>query len=189
MLDKSLPYYNIIMKREKGTPLPEPKLNPGFYFSCYSAGDEEAWAKIECSIGEFDTPEDALQYFKEKYFPDQALLSLRMLFIQDRNKEKIATLTNWWDMTGTEKTPSLNWIGVKPDFQGLGLGKAIIFEGLRQMISIEGDVDVFLHTQTWSYRAVNIYLNAGFKFCENDVFGTYQNDYPEYLEILRDKIR
>jgi len=33
---------------------------------------------------------------------------------------------------------------------------------MKRLIEIEGDRDVFVHTQTCSYKAINIYKNAGF---------------------------
>ena len=63
MLDKTLPYYNIIMKRQEGTKTPNPILPKGFSFNLYTEGDEIYWAKIETLVGEFDSIEEALDYF------------------------------------------------------------------------------------------------------------------------------
>ena len=67
MLDKSIKYYRVIMKREKGVPLQEFLLPEGYSFKKYSPGDELAWAQIETSVGEFVSKEKALTYFKGKY--------------------------------------------------------------------------------------------------------------------------
>jgi GNAT superfamily N-acetyltransferase len=189
LLDKSLPYFNIIMCREKGTPVPEIVLPDGYNFSLYSKGDEKYWAEIETSVGEFDDVHEALLNFHDEYSPYIKELGQRMLFIENRDGVKIATATIWWNYTGERKDPSLNWIGVRPEYQGLGFGKAIVFEVLRRMLKVDGDVRVFLHTQTWSYKAVGIYLQAGFKFIKHGAFGDYQNDYDKYLPVLLGKIR
>jgi hypothetical protein len=65
MLDKSIPYYNIIMKRNPGTPVPEPLLPEGYMFVPYCEGDEKSWAEIETSVGEFDSIPEALEYFNQ----------------------------------------------------------------------------------------------------------------------------
>jgi hypothetical protein len=63
MLDKSVPYYDVLMKREKGATLPLVALAEGFRFVFYKAGDENEWAEIEASVGEFSRAVDALVYF------------------------------------------------------------------------------------------------------------------------------
>ncbi|MBS4537517.1 GNAT family N-acetyltransferase [Clostridium sp. D2Q-11] len=189
MLDKSIPYFNIIMRRNAGIDIPEVKLPDGYYFSMYSIGDEEYWAEIETSVGEFDNISEAIEYFNDEYLPYSKELERRMIFIETESGEKVATSTIWWNYTGEKKDPSLNWIGVKPEYQGLGLGKAIVFQTLKRMLEVDGDEKVYLHTQTWSYKAIGIYLQAGFQFLKNETFGEYENDYSKALEILENKIR
>ena len=189
MLDKSIPYYNLIMKRSRGTNVPEAELPEGYTFVMYDKGDKQSWAEIEYSVGEFDTTTGALQYFEEEYAPFADALKHRMLFIQNAEGEKVATLTNWWNFTGERRDASINWVGVKPAYQGLGLGKAIVFEGIARMMKMETERDIFLHTQTWSYKAVNIYLEAGFEFVTSGSFGGYSNDYQKAMQALKGKLR
>jgi GNAT superfamily N-acetyltransferase len=188
MLDKTLPYYNIIMKRCKGSIIPEAQLPEGYIFKLYTDGDEKSWADIMVSVGEFDHYDEALEYFINDYLPYRDELNRRALFIESVNGEKIGTLTNWWNYTQNRRDPSIHWVGVKPAYQGLGLGKALIFEGMRRMLEIEGDRDYFLHTQTWSYKAISIYRKVGYEFVKGEVFGDYPNDYDKALETIKDKI-
>ena len=187
MLDKTLPYYNIIMKRCMGAYIPEVNLPEGYVFKLYTDGDEKGWAEIMVSVGEFDTYEEALECFNNDYVPNKDELARRCLFIQSANGELIGTLTNWWNYTQDRRDPSIHWVGVKPEYQGLGLGKALVYEGMRRMIELEGDRDFFLHTQTWSYKAISIYLKAGYDFVKDEVFGNYRNDYDKAIEIIKDR--
>lgn len=188
MLDKTIPYYNIIMKRYKGTTIPDVILPKEFSFRLYSEGDEKDWADIMASVGEFDNYDEAFEYFNKIYMPQKNELKRRLLFIETNNHKKIGTLTNWWNLTDGRRDPSIHWVGVKIEFQGLGLGKALIYEGMRRMIEIEGDRDYFLHTQTWSYKAINIYIRAGYDLVKDETFSEYTNDYEKALEIIGDKI-
>ncbi|MBH1942579.1 GNAT family N-acetyltransferase [Mobilitalea sibirica] len=188
MLDKTLPYYNIIMKRTSGTIVPSARLPEGYTFKLYSDGDETHWADIMVSVGEFDSYKEALEYFQKEYLPHKDELKRRSLFIETDDGKKIGTLTNWWNYTQSRRDPSVHWVGVKPEYQGLGLGKAIVYEGMRRMIDLEGDRDYYLHTQTWSYKAITIYIKAGYNFVENETFGTYANDYDKALETIKDKL-
>lgn len=190
MLDKTIPYYHVLMKREKGSPLKEYKLPENFRFTMFKSGDENQWAEIEASVGEFENAADALVYFQTNYLPYINELERRCIFIEDENGEKVATLTIWWSYTGKRRVPWINWVAVKAGYQGLGLGKAIFFEGIKMLIEIEGDVDVYLHTQTWSYKAINIYKKAGFEITGEKPVGKYENnDYSEVIELLRNYIK
>lgn len=188
MLDKTIPYYNIIMKRIKGTEIPEVILPVGYSFSSFSEGDEIYWAEIETSIGEFNSVDEALDCFRSEYLTNIDELKKRLIFIENKEGKKIGTLTNWWNYTKEVREPSIHWVGVINEFQGLGLGKAIVFEGMRRMIQLEGDRDFFLHTQTWSYKAINIYIQAGYKIVNDETFGDYINESEKAMPIIRDKI-
>lgn len=188
MLDKTLPYFNIIMKRLKGTEFPKVILPDGFSFSSFVDGDEIYWAEIETSIGEFDNVEEALNCFRNEYLTNINELKKRLIFIQNKEGKKVGTLTNWWNYSQGVRDPSIHWVGIIREFQGLGLGKAIVFEGMRRMIELEGDRDLFLHTQTWSYKAINIYIQAGYKIVNDETFGDYINESEKAMPIIRDKI-
>lgn len=49
MLDKTLPWPRVILKRDPGTPLPPGCLPQGYVFVSYQDGDEQAWAELELS--------------------------------------------------------------------------------------------------------------------------------------------
>jgi ribosomal protein S18 acetylase RimI-like enzyme len=57
----------------------------------------------------------------------------------------------------------MHWVAVKPSYQGLGLGKAIIAKGVRLMVELEGDCVMYIPTQTWSHKAIKLYRWAGFE--------------------------
>lgn len=188
MLDKSIPYYNLVMQRKPGQAIPQFVLPEGYSFVPFTDGAEIDWAEIETSVGEFDSTSEALEYFNEKYLSYPGEVKRRTIFIQTSDFKKVATVTCWWNYTGEQRDPALEWIAVMPEYQGLGLGKAVTFEGLKRMLLIEGDRDVFLHTQTWSYRAIGIYLQAGFEFLRSKTFGEYENDFDKALPYLEEKV-
>jgi hypothetical protein len=57
MLDKSIPYKHILMKRPKGAPIQNYELPSGFSFNSYINGKELEWSKIETSVKEFEDEE------------------------------------------------------------------------------------------------------------------------------------
>jgi ribosomal protein S18 acetylase RimI-like enzyme len=185
MLDKTIPHYNVIMKRNAGIPLPNFALPEGYSFNWYVPGKEEKWAEIEASVGEFENAEHGLVYFRNEYLPFLDELKRRLLFIQNEYGEEIATITCWWNLTGERRDPSVHWFAVKKEYQGVGLGKALVSECLNRFLILEDDRDIFLHTQTWSYKAIGLYLKTGFEILSDESFAHYKNDYDRALPILK----
>ena len=126
MLDKSIPYVDVIMHRKKGAPIPHTVLPHGFAFAHFRPGDEKAWARIETSVLEFPDELDALIYFQTNYLPYAAELERRCVFVETGDGEKVGTSTGWWNYTGARSDPWLHWVAVVPEYQELGLGSAII---------------------------------------------------------------
>ncbi|MDB5056219.1 MAG: GCN5-related N-acetyltransferase [Bacilli bacterium] len=184
MLDKSIPYYNVIMKRRADVLLTKFALPQGYSFEWYVPGKEEKWAEIETSVAEFENTAQGLVYFQAEYLPFRDDLVERLLFILNENGEEIGTITSWWNLMGERRDPSIHWFAVKDEYQGLGLGKALISECLRRLLLLEGNKDIYLHTSTRSYKAIGLYLKAGFEILEDESFGHYKNDYDKAMPFL-----
>ncbi len=193
MLDQSVPYKNIIMYAQKDQFLnrEQPVLSKPFCFRLFRPGDEEQWARLEWSVGEFPSQKEALDYFCGQYLPKSSLLVQRCWFIWDEQKNQAAaTATAWFDKMGEEeRTASLHWVSADPSYQGKGLGKAITVRALQTLAEKEQGKYVYLHTQTWSHKAVALYLSLGFRLVRVGGFAQYANDYPAYLPILKEKMR
>ena len=79
----------------------------------------------------------------------------------------------------------MSYVAVKPDYQGLGLSKALLSRLLELSAEIEGDRKVYLHTQTWSHRAVKLYEKFGFYITkEPNLFKYANNQYEEATALL-----
>lgn len=196
MLDKSIPYKNIIMRRPaerleptreaslSGGVLPEPSLPEGFAFKFYGPGDAEHWAELETSVLEFDSVQAAEKYFGQDFLPHEEALKSRMVFVVNDHGKYVATATAWWnDFEGWHQA-ALHWVSVRPEFQGLGLGGAVVMKAVSLFKQCEPGLDVYLHTQTWSHKAVRLYTKLGFHICKTDTLGNQHNDYSEAMEIL-----
>lgn len=185
MLDKSVPHYEVMMHRKAGAPWREAPLPLGYRYSLFRRGDERHWARIEASVLEFPDGIEALIYFQRDYLPYLDELMRRCLFIEDERGYKVATASAWWSYTGSRRDPWLHWIAVDPRFQGRGLGKAIISGAMKLLFQIEGDRDFYLHTQTWSHRAIGIYESFGFEVTpEKGLAGFPNDDYQKAVDLL-----
>ena len=173
MLDKSLPYYDIIMKADFATATAHKiiDLPDGYTYKMYEDGDEQKWAQVETSVGEFNSVDDALAYFNKVFAPYKEELYKRMCFILNAERHYVATATAWYRENETAHFPLLHWVSVSPDAQGLGLGRAVVVYALHQFLSTEIPKTIYLHTQTWSAPAVGLYGKLGFHVSYENFFG------------------
>lgn len=61
MLDRTIPFYNIILRCDCYLTT-TPVLHNGYEFRMYQDGDERKWAQLEYEIGDFDSVDEAEQY-------------------------------------------------------------------------------------------------------------------------------
>jgi len=185
MLDKSVTYVGLFMRRRAGTPVPSFPLPEGFKFVFYKDGDEADWARIETSVLEFDSEFAAILHFKERFVPNAIELYRRCLFIENEAGKKVATATAWWSYVDGRRRAWLHWVASEPEYQGLGLGKAIISRVTELQTQLDGDVDIFLKTQTWSYKAISIYKSCGYEPTdEKTLYWDRRDNYRKALRIL-----
>ena len=186
MLDKSVPYAGFYMRREPGEPAPVFPLPEGYRFAFFKDGDEACWARIETSVLEFDSEFAALLFFKEQFIPYSDELYRRCLFIENEAGEKVATATAWWSYINGQRRPWLQWVATDPRYQGLGLGKAVVSRAMGLLPELEGDSPLFLHTQTWSYKAIGIYRICGFEPTDEKLlYRERKNNYKKAMRILK----
>jgi len=174
------------MRREAGTPLAAFPLPGGFRFTFFRDGDETSWARIETSVLEFASEFAALMHFKEKFMPFPDELRRRCLFVENETGEKVATAMAWWSVVEGRRRAWLHWVGVTPAYQGLGLGKAIVSRVTELMTELEGEADFFLSTQTWSYKAIRIYMTNGYEpTAEKVLYYDRKKNYKKAMRILK----
>lgn len=163
-MDKTLPYYGVIMLKDDLTDYPIYTLPEGYSFSIYEPGNEEKWAEIEASVGEFKCEKDALDYFEEEFAPHIQEFKRRCVFLRDEGGEFVGTTTGWYgNLLSEEDMPRIHWVAIKPEHQGKGLAKALLTKSFDILKEIHCQGKVYLTTQTWSYKAINMYLQFGFK--------------------------
>jgi len=150
------------MRREPGIPVKSESLPDGYRFVFYADGDETDWARLEAAVLEFDSEFQALMFFKEKFVPQKDELYKRCIFIEDNNGKKVATANAWWSNVRGLRRPWLHWVATDPEYQGMGLGKAVVARVTQLLVELYPNSPLFLKTQTWSYKAVNIYMSQGY---------------------------
>ena len=185
MPDRTIPYYNIIMKCEKPHAA-TPVLPEGFRFHMYRDGDEKDWAWLEYEIGDFSSTAEAEQYFLSSYRGHSRLdIRERCVFVLDECGRFVGSCIAWKDIRRSAPVASLHWLVTAPGHQGRGIGKALC-QRVMQIFSAHGEFPVYLHTQPWSWKAVLLYAGQGFRLQRTDTFSHYENQFDQAREVLKD---
>lgn len=183
MLDRSIPFYNTILKCgqyvEHEITLPE-----GYRFRTYQPGDESAWARLEHETGDFETQDMAEAYFAAQYCQNKDALRERCIFVLDGEDQIVGSCIAWSDAKGGLTIASLHWLVVSPAHQGRGLGRALC-QKVMEIFAKNQELPVYIHTQPWSYVAILLYVRLGFKLQKEDTFSHYKNQYRQSMETLR----
>ena len=161
-MDKSIKYYEVLMIRRNSEFFRKYKLPVGYTIKPYEKGMEEEWSKLQTEVGEFKDVSDAKRYFEDEFIKENVDLS-NYCFVESPKGKVVATASLWFGKHFDEGIKyRLHWLSVHPDYRGKGLGKALISYILKNE-KLKGEKYVYLKTQTWSYKAIALYLKFGFK--------------------------
>lgn len=184
MLDRSIPYYNIIMKKDTPTAFDTPALPPQFELQSYRPGVQQQWAELEHEIGDFPSAQEASAYFSQTYLSRSALLAQRGVFVSDKKSGcLVGACIAWVDERNGAPVSSLHWLITKEAYQGRGIGSALIAAAL-SIYEKENAFPVYLHTQPWSYQAIRLYHKFGFRLMKQESFAGYENQYALAVPVL-----
>ena len=186
MLDRTIPFYNTIMKcsdyRHRNVELPN-----GFSIVSYREGYEKEWAKLECAIGDFGSAAEAEEYFVEKYLQDPEQFP-KILFMLNQDHDIVGSCIAWQDKQGISRVSSLHWLVVDERYRGIGLGRALA-AAVMNIYAEHGALPVYVHTQPWSWKAILLYLSLGFRLQKTDTFSHYENEYEKAMIELGKVVR
>ena len=159
--EKALEHIPLAMVREDLASLPSLALPEGYRLCTYRHGEENLWAAVEVSVGEFPTVDRALGHFEEEFGPYRDEMESRCVFLRDATDQVIGTTTAWYsrDFHGQEYG-RIHWVAIHPDYQGRKLAKPLMAAALERLA--ESHKRAYLTTQTTSARAIRMYLDFDF---------------------------
>lgn len=185
-MDRSLPHIGIIMEKHDTGVYPKYALPAGFSFAKYEEGFENQWVELQYELQEVDSLKEGEDTFYREFLlgkgtdwinknemPNERLdawlyplfddMYRRMVFVINENKQVVGTGALWkGDIFGKE-LQRIHFVAVKPQYQGLGISKAIVTQLLNIYNALGYKGYIYLTSQTWSYKAVNVYSGFGFK--------------------------
>ena len=163
MINKLLPYYGVIMKKTDVHSYPAYRLSDGFSFVPYTPGREYEWCQIQTRAGMTENVRKAREIFEQKFKPYTELLTEHCIFIVDDADRAVASAALWpGKHFGTEHW-RIHWVAVDPDYQGMGMGKALMTCLMDIFNSEDHGKWLYVTSQSWNYCAINIYYHFGFR--------------------------
>ena len=163
-IDNTINYYELLMCYDDTSKFNDYKLPEGYHYEFYKDGDENDWVDINLSSGLITSERKAHEYFNQFFNSFMDKLNERCIFIVDDNtNKKIATVTiSLLDKEEYGYKAAVDWFAIKKEYQGKKLSKPLI----NKFISLSNELGhdrIILHTQTTTWLAAKLYLDAGFK--------------------------
>lgn len=187
MIDKSIPYFDVVMVRPGHLPhVQAPDLPAGYSYHLYQPGDICRWTAVETAVDEFDEESQARAYFEKSFLPYEGELAQRMAFILDAEGQAVADATAWYaEDTALGRVALLHWVAADPRVQGKGLGRAVTCKALSLFAALGPQGDIWLTTQTWSHVAIGLYLSLGFCAHKTYEIAGHTNGYEGAAGVLQ----
>lgn len=161
----------VLMQRPAQTPVVEHLLPTGYAIRPL-AGVSEFQAYVELHRAAFESRNMTVEWRARTlrhpaYVPDLDLVAVA----PDGN---LAAFCVCWLGKNKEISGQIEPLGVHPRWRGLGLGRAILSEGLRRLHPL-GATQVFIETDNYRNAAFHLYESAGFRVVEQVL--VYRRDY------------
>lgn len=196
MLDKSIKHIGILMYTHNEFKEIKLKQNDDIELKPYESRFKEDWCQLQCDLWQFENYKEAADYFVEEFLNREVELKEKLLFALDKRTGQIVGTASLWDGKHFGKAlPRLHWIAVNEAYQGQGIAKILIQSLIDTYKNTEQAEFIYLTSQTWSYKAINIYKSFGFKaylgpkpinwFCKD---GEFERDSIEAWQLIEDKI-
>jgi len=103
---------------------------------------------------EFDIAHNSAEQLKERFMNPE-----NFGFVAEEVNEIVATTLGW--VVGESGLATLGWIGVHPDYQRKGIGKALLQRVIEHCMTKRSH-KIILYTLPVDIPAVNLYLKCGF---------------------------
>lgn len=165
MIDRSVPYYSIMMIKKDMDVFPDCALHPDYRFEFFSPETgREDWIRVQFLSGQIEEENTIGNLFDSEFMTDPELLPDQMLFVRDKKtNEPVASAALWYGNPFGYKQMRIHWVATHADHQGKGLCRAMLSRLMKRYHELNMTGDVFLFSQTFSYAAISIYQDFGFK--------------------------
>lgn len=161
-LDKSIPYYPVLMVLTQPPVVDEIPLAQGYSFQPYDPSYKEAWIALHVSLGQLDSMEAGRRYFAETFECHPEELQRNMILVIDEKGNLAGTSSVWEGFHFGERRMRVHWVGVDEQHQRRGLAKSLMLKTIQLYRTLDCEYPLYLTTQTNSYVAISMYQHLGF---------------------------
>ena len=154
------------------------KLPEGYTVRLCRRDELETWKVL--ALEEPQYVDYLTEYFDAVYADKADEFFERCLFVCDPQGKPVGTCFLW---KAYGKIETIHWLHVLPEYEGLGLGRALLTEVLQRAKA--EDFPIYLHTHPHCLRAVHLYNEFGFQLVTDPVVGSRSNDWEEAMKYLK----
>jgi GNAT superfamily N-acetyltransferase len=177
------------MKHPNNTVPVLPELPEGFSLRPYQKGDENDWADIQVAVTEFPDRAEALKCYDLYWQHMDELIKRQLFIIDDAVGKAVSTATAWYMDKDGQRIGVVHGFSCLPQYQSKGLGRIAAAYMMERYHRLMPGCPVWLDTQTWSYKAVGIYMDLGFIPMKKAVYNDVPNEFDEAVNTLRGVMR
>ncbi len=157
----SLETTQVLMVRRTLEGLPQFPLPAGYSWRFFQAGDEKHWLRIHLKADRFNPITGDL--FSRRFGRHFDLLPQRQIYLATTGGEPVGTGTAWFpEHRPGSRSGRIHWVAVLPEYQGRGLGKALMTL-LCNLMREAGHDRAYLFTSSARVNAIMLYLKFGFE--------------------------
>ncbi|UED84813.1 mycothiol synthase [Streptomyces profundus] len=148
--------------------LPEPTLAPGITVRAFvPGGDDAAWLRLNAAAFAHHPEQGSLTQRDLDARAAEPWFDPAGFFLAEREGELLGF--HWTKVHAAEGLGEVYVLGVAPDAQGLGLGRALTTIGLRHLADERGLATAMLYVDADNTAAVRVYESLGFTTYETDL--------------------
>lgn len=152
----------IRMRRSLEAPLPAFEAVEGFPIRAIQAGDEAEWVRMKnACFREEGMRESSVEDFRREFL-ESPIFDFGRVFVVSQGARIVGTASAWEANYGEGPVGLIHWVGVEPEYRGLGLGRAVSIRALEELAA-RGYADAWLNTSYERAAAVRLYERLGFE--------------------------
>lgn len=165
MIDRTVPYYPIMMIKKDMDVYPDHALHPDYEFDFYRPeSGRDDWIHVQHLSNQIENESEIGGLFDSEFMTDPELLPSQMLFVRDKKTgEAVASAALWYGDPFGYRQMRIHWVATHEKHQGKGLCRAMLSRLMKRYHELHMTGDVFLFSQTFSYAAISIYQGFGFE--------------------------
>ncbi len=153
-----------------GDPLPDPQLPPGITVRAFRPGeDDTAWLEVNAAAFAHHPEQGSLTQRDLDDRKAEPWFDPAGFFLAVREDDGRIAGFHWTKVHAAERLGEVYVLGVHPDAQGSGLGKALTVIGLRHLAEDRGLPAAMLYVDADNTAAVTVYERLGFTTYETDL--------------------